>query len=323
MLVTKEEEERALRAAVAATRPGRRRTATHGSDRRGLCRTPADGAPIAFSTLSPSTAATHALSLVRYSGRNRGKRRTQRAAVRRSFISGARRGGARRRLEAARRTLGDDDPFVKAALQGRPARDVAHEVIAGTRLLDLAARKALVDGGIAAIRASTDPLIALARRVDPIVRDVLDWRDNRIRSVEAAAGQQIASARFEVYGRSVYPDANFTLRLGYGRTLGYEEDSRLVPWKTTFFGLFDRAEGFGDKTPYDLTERWRTGRTALNLSTPLNFVYTGDTVGGNGQPGRQPARRDRPDQFRQQPAEAREPLRVHRRGRRRPRNRRP
>ena len=184
-------------------------------------------------------------------------------------------------LETARRTLGDDDPFVKAALQGRPARDVAHEAIAGTRLLDLAARKALVDGGTAAIRASTDPLIALARRVDPIVRDVLDWRDNRIRSVEAAAGQQIASARFEVYGRSVYPDANFTLRLGYGRTLGYEEDSTLVPWKTTFFGLFDRAEGFGDKTPYDLTERWRNGRTALNLSTPLNFVYTGDTVGGN------------------------------------------
>ena len=113
------------------------------------------------------------------------------------------------------------------------------------------------------------------------MREVVEWRDSRIRSVEAAAGQQIASARFEVYGRSVYPDANFTLRLGFGRTLGYEEDSTLVPWKTTFFGLFDRAEGFGGKPPYDLTERWSRGRTALSLGTPLNFVYTGDTVGGN------------------------------------------
>ena len=282
ILAKKEEEERALRASVAAT-PSWQKAYGDAWTRidAAYAELPRMAPRIAFSTLSPSTAATHALSLVRYSGGTEGN------AARSALLSDAPLypeleeavlGGW---LEAARRTLGDDDPFVKAALQGRPARDVAHEVIAGTRLLDLAARKALVDGGIAAIRASTDPLIALARRVDPIVRDVLDWRDNRIRSVEAAAGQQIASARFEVYGRSVYPDANFTLRLGYGRTLGYEEDSRLVPWKTTFFGLFDRAEGFGDKTPYDLTERWRTGRTALNLSTPLNFVYTGDTVGGN------------------------------------------
>jgi outer membrane protein assembly factor BamB len=282
ILAKKEEEERALRASVAAT-PSWQKAYGDAWTRidAAYAELPRMAPRIAFSTLSPSTAATHALSLVRYSGGTEGN------AARTALLSDAPLypeleeavlGGW---LETARRTLGDDDPFVKAALQGRPARDVAHEAIAGTRLLDLAARKALVDGGIAAIRASTDPLIALARRVDPIVRDVLDWRDNRIRSVEAAAGQQIASARFEVYGRSVYPDANFTLRLGYGRTLGYGEDSTLVPWKTTFFGLFDRAEGFGDKTPYDLTERWRNGRTALNLSTPLNFVYTGDTVGGN------------------------------------------
>ena len=282
MLAKKEEEERALRASVAANPSWQK--AYGGAWTRidaAYAELPRMAPRIAFSTLSPSTAATHALSLVRYSGGPEGN------AARTALLSDAPLypeleeavlGGW---LETARRALGDNDPFVKAALQDRPARDVAHEAIAGTRLLDLAARKALVDGGTAAIRASTDPLIALARRVDPIVRDVLDWRDNRIRSVEAAAGQQIASARFEVYGRSVYPDANFTLRLGYGRTLGYEEDSTLVPWKTTFFGLFDRAEGFGDKAPYDLTERWRNGRTALNLSTPLNFVYTGDTVGGN------------------------------------------
>ena len=29
-----------------------------------------------------------------------------------------------------------------------------------------------------------------------------------------------------VYGRSVYPDANRTLRLGYGKVAGYEEDIR-------------------------------------------------------------------------------------------------
>ncbi len=236
---------------------------------------------ISFSTLTPSTAASHALSLVRYVDGPDG------SAARASLLSDAPLysdleeavlGGW---LDAAQRTLGPEDPFVRAALQGRPARDVAHEAIAGTRLLDVSARKALLDGGAAAIRASADPLLALARRVDRVVREVLDWRDERIRSVEAAAGQQIANARFEVYGRTVYPDANSTLRLGFGRALGYEEDSTLVPWKTTFFGLFDRAESFSARPPYDLAERWRKGQATLNLATPFNFVYTGDTVGGN------------------------------------------
>jgi outer membrane protein assembly factor BamB len=145
----------------------------------------------------------------------------------------------------------------------------------------VAARKALLDGGAAAIRTSADPLLALARRVDPIMRELRAWQDERIRSVETSAGQRIANARFAVHGRTVYPDATFTLRLGFGRVLGYEEDTTLVPWKTTFYGLYDRAEGFGGKPPYTLADRWHSGRGALNLSTPLNFVYTVDTIGGN------------------------------------------
>jgi V8-like Glu-specific endopeptidase len=30
-----------------------------------------------------------------------------------------------------------------------------------------------------------------------------------------------------------------------------------------------------------LPPRWNEARTALNLATPLNFVYTADTIGGN------------------------------------------
>jgi hypothetical protein len=282
ILAKKEEEERALRAAVAGN-PSWQKAYGDAWTRidTAYAELPLMAPRIAFSIVTPSTAASHALSLVRYTAGPDGN------AARTALLSDAPLypeleeavlGGW---LEAARRALGDDDPFVKAALQGRPARDVAHGAISGTQLLDMMGRKALVDAGAAAIRASADPLLALARRVDPIMREVVEWRDNHIRSVEAAAGQRIATARFEVYGRSVYPDANSTLRLGFGRTLGYEEDSTLVPWKTTFFGLFDRAEAFGDKPPYDLAERWRRGRAALNLATPLNFVYTGDTVGGN------------------------------------------
>jgi hypothetical protein len=84
-----------------------------------------------------------------------------------------------------------------------------------------------------------------------------------------------------VYGKSLPPDANFNLRISYGRVLGYEEDTTLVPYKTTFFGLYDRARSFDEKPPYDLPKRYREGKDKLDLATPLNFVYTADTIGGN------------------------------------------
>ena len=80
------------------------------------------------------------------------------------------------------------------------------------------------------------------------MRELRVWQEQRLRSVETSAGQQIAAARFAVYGKSVYPDANSTLRLGFGRVAGYEEDTTLVPWKTTFHGLYDRAEGLRRQT---------------------------------------------------------------------------
>ena len=77
------------------------------------------------------------------------------------------------------------------------------------------------------------------------------------------------------------PDANGHLRLVYGTVKGYEEDTTLVPYKTTFFGLYDRNLSFDDKSPFDLPQRIKDRRDKIDLSTPLNFVYTADTIGGN------------------------------------------
>jgi len=54
-----------------------------------------------------------------------------------------------------------------------------------------------------------------------------------------------------------------------------------VPYKTTYFGLYDRALSFGEQPPFDLPASVKTARTRIDLSTPLNFVYTADTIGGN------------------------------------------
>lgn len=184
-------------------------------------------------------------------------------------------------LEEGRKTLGANDPFVKAAIGDAEPAEVARRAVAETKLKDVAFRKSLLEGGADAIAKSADPMITLARRVEPIIRELRAWNEEKITSVEASAGEKIAKARFAVYGKAVPPDANFNLRISYGKVAGYNEDTTLVPYKTTFFGLYDRAGSFNEKPPYDLPARWREGRGKLDLSTPLNFVYTADTIGGN------------------------------------------
>ena len=181
----------------------------------------------------------------------------------------------------ARKTLGANDPFVRAALGNAEPAEVVGRALRETKLTDPAARKALLEGGAAAIGASTDPMITLARRVEPIIRELRDWNEKNIIAIETASGTRIAQARFAVYGKTMPPDANGQLRITYGVVKGYEEDTTLVPHKTTFFGLYDRALSFGEKTPFELTPKLKERRDRIDLSTPLNFVYTADTIGGN------------------------------------------
>lgn len=120
-----------------------------------------------------------------------------------------------------------------------------------------------------------------ARRLDPIRREVRKWYEDNIQSVEVASGEKIGKARFAVYGKSTYPDATFTLRLSYGAVKGYPMNGTRSPSKTTFFGLFDRAASFDFKPPFDLPPRYAERKGTLELSTPLDFVSTGDIIGGN------------------------------------------
>lgn len=180
-----------------------------------------------------------------------------------------------------RKILGNNDPFIKAAFGDAETAEVVRRAVRETKLKDPAARQALLDGPASAIAEATDPMIAFARRVEPVVRELRDWQEKNIRNVEAANGTKIAEARFAVYGRTIPPDANSNLRISYGAVKGYDEDTTLVPYKTTFFGLYDRAFSFGEKEPFNLPQRLLDRREKVDLSTPLNFVYTADTIGGN------------------------------------------
>jgi len=184
-------------------------------------------------------------------------------------------------LARSARELGPDDPFIKAALNGRTPDEAAATALAGTKMGDPAFRKSLVEGGEAAVTASTDPMIVLARNIDPSVREIRKWMEDNIESVETEAGEKLGQARFAVYGKSEYPDATFTLRLSYGTVKGYPMNGTEAPPLTTLYGLYDRSLSFNQKPPFDLPPLYWQDKDKLDLATPVNFVMTCDIIGGN------------------------------------------
>jgi Peptidase S46 len=177
--------------------------------------------------------------------------------------------------------VGPNDPFLKIVLNGKSPKEVATELVNGSKLADADVRKKLIDGGEAAVEASNDPMIVLARKLDPMRRELIKWMETNVTSVEQRAGEQLGKARFAVYGKTIYPDATFTLRLSYGQAKGYPMNGTIAPYKTTLFGLYDRANSFDFNPPFDLPARYKEGRTKLDLATPFNFVTTNDIIGGN------------------------------------------
>jgi len=184
-------------------------------------------------------------------------------------------------LKLAEEKLGKSDAFLAAILQGGDVEPTVNSLVDGTKLGDAGFRKTLLDGGEAAVAASTDPMIVAARRVDPVVRESTRRVRDTINSVLTPAGEKLGKARFLAYGKDAYPDATFTLRLTYGTVDGYPYNGTIAPPFTTFYGLFDRAASFSNKAPFNLTPRQAAAREKLDLTTPLDFVTTGDIIGGN------------------------------------------
>ena len=184
-------------------------------------------------------------------------------------------------LQLMAELLGGDDPMVRLAFAGKSPRDRAAELVGRTTLGDLAARRALYQGGAQAIDRSDDPLIQFVRGLDPIGRELRERWENEVDGPMQAGYAKLAAARFAAEGESVYPDATFTLRLATGVVSGYQESGQDVAPFTDFDGLYARHEARGGVPPYDLDQRWVERRAHLDGAVPFNFVHTCDATGGN------------------------------------------
>jgi hypothetical protein len=169
----------------------------------------------------------------------------------------------------------------KWILGGRPPQDVARELIAGTKLKDVSVRKKLMDGGLEAIYQCQDPMIKLALLVDPVSRGLRARYEKEVDAVETRNGARIAQAMFKLEGTSIPPDATGSLRLSFGVVKSYVESGKKIPYETTFAGLYERSRKAGNKDPYELPESFLKKKAAVSLATPIDFVSTCDSIGGN------------------------------------------
>ena len=181
-------------------------------------------------------------------------------------------------LSKTREWLTVDDPRVRVLLGQESPEGLSARLVEGTTLADPAVRRALWQGGLAAVRASNDPLIQYALKVDDQARAVrADW-ESRIEAPTARASEQLAAARFAAYGDAVYPDATGTLRLTYGRIEGTDVPGQRFGAFTTFNGLWDRATG---AAPFDVAPRLLAAKDRIDGDTVLNMAVSSDTIGGS------------------------------------------
>jgi hypothetical protein len=175
---------------------------------------------------------------------------------------------------------GGDDPLVKQVLAGKSPRERAAELIQGTRLDDVQFRRDLAADGGTALESCDDPMIQLAKLVDPESRRIREEQD-AIEEEERQAYAQVAEAVFATQGTSTYPDATFTLRLAFGTVKGYEQDGAQIPPWTTLGGAFDYEKLHNATAPWELPKSWHERKDQLNLDTQFDFVCTADIIGGN------------------------------------------
>ncbi|WP_036240935.1 S46 family peptidase [Mesorhizobium sp. STM 4661] len=179
----------------------------------------------------------------------------------------------------------DRDTAFESAL-GQTGLD---RLYAGTKLADTATRLGWLDKPAAAFEASEDPFIKLAVALYP--GDIAAEQAAKDRAGRSQAARAIymhgQRAYRQAIGRPIYPDANGSLRITWGKVAGRTRDGQIWTPFTTAEGLLAKETGKGEFDAPDAAIAAIRAKdygpyVAPALGTlPVNFLSTADITNGN------------------------------------------
>ncbi len=173
--------------------------------------------------------------------------------------------------------LGDKNPVLVEVLGGKSPEQAAKEAVATTKLIRIEDRKRIAASAELA-RTEEDGLLRIVRILEPEARKYRKMYEDQVQSRQGLETAKIAQAQYSL-GGNVYPDATFTMRVSFGKAVGYKNaKGKVVDWKTDFAGMYRHATGV---EPLELPTKWLERKKFLDLKVPFNFVTTADTHGGN------------------------------------------
>lgn len=176
---------------------------------------------------------------------------------------------------------------------GRTPESLAHtldQVYGATRLGDETQRLAWLKAEPPAVSASGDALLSLASQLMPALLRVEDERKSRegdLLRLRPAYMDALIAYR-EKQGRAVYPDANATLRVSYGKVTPLKaRDAVQYEALTTTAGIVEKNTGAAPfDAPGPLLDAIAKGdygdyADAKSGAMPVDFLSNLDTTGGN------------------------------------------
>lgn len=176
-----------------------------------------------------------------------------------------------------------------AAMEAKIAELGMDRIYADTKLGDTATRLAWLNKTPAEFEASTDPFIQLAVASYP--RDIAREAEAKARAGQLQAARSVYMrgmlAFAEAKGRTLYPDANGSLRFTYGKVTGKAVDGQVWTPFTTAEGLVAKQTGKGEfaapQKAIDLIKAKDYGRWAAPAlgTLPVDFMSTVDITNGN------------------------------------------
>ncbi|MCA0386893.1 MAG: S46 family peptidase [Bacteroidetes bacterium] len=176
--------------------------------------------------------------------------------------------------------LGKSNNLVAKIFNGKNSEEAAKALLAKTLFKDKETVKSFFAMKPEEILALDDPFIKHFAENYDLIKQLREIQ-KEVNDTENITFGLVGQILYKMYGTSISPDANRTLRISDGLMEGYNYNGTVAPVKTTFFGLYDRFFSFNKQYPFSLPERWADIPKDLDLSTQFNFVSTNDIVGGN------------------------------------------